>query len=67
VIEREPLYHVTRIDGRDLYGHNECHCDASGCAGDELYLGTSAEEVKRGDLVRPVADYQVEIAEEVTP
>jgi hypothetical protein len=45
----QPTYHGTRLaalpDGcYDLFGHNSGGCDAAGCAGYELRLGTIAEE-----------------------
>lgn len=35
-------YHVTALRGTGLHGHDTSHCDPSGCAGDELYLGDVA-------------------------
>jgi hypothetical protein len=31
--------HVTRVNGSDVYGHDIKHCNAAGCAGNELYWG----------------------------
>lgn len=31
--------HVTRVTNGDVYGHAARHCDPTGCAGDERYLG----------------------------
>lgn len=37
-------YHVTRVSGPDAYGHATRRCDEAGCAaGEELYLGKTAE------------------------
>lgn len=36
-------YHVTSTRNGGVYGHATAHCDESGCAGDELYLGPAAE------------------------
>ena len=46
-------YHVTRVSDQGVYGHAEHHCDESGCAGDEHYLGSSDDlpDAVRGETV----------------
>lgn len=48
--------HVTRIRGRDVYGHATSHCDDSGCSGDELYWSDiDGNSISRGDVVTLIA------------
>lgn len=47
-----PTYHVTRIIGPDIHGHNTHGCDPSGCAGDELFIiHDENHDVTVGDVV----------------
>lgn len=43
VVKAAEEYHVTLVSGDDVYGHATQFCDESGCAGNEIYLGTSDE------------------------
>jgi hypothetical protein len=31
-------FHITRITGEAVFGHESYHCDDSGCSGDEKFL-----------------------------
>jgi hypothetical protein len=45
-------FHVTSISNGAVYGHDTSHCDASGCNGDEMYLGDTVEiQADVGDTV----------------
>lgn len=55
--------HVTRVSGRDVYGHLTSHCDESGCNGHELYFsGIDGTTVSRGEIVESVTLTDAEVA-----
>lgn len=44
--------HITRVSGDDVYGHETCYCDESGCSGNELYWrGLRGTECRKGEVV----------------
>lgn len=57
-------YHVTRVSGRDVYGHSCACCDPNGCNGLELYLGGALVACRAGDVLVITEDgYTGEIVE----